>query len=507
MPILKYTGTMQNRTTTLLAILISVLSTTAVCAREQTIVLGDEDGWGSHANLDGLVRVSGRYGSLDLEIMPFRHEMDADTELLLHFDSLPLSDAAGQFAVSAHSPELSFTTNRAGIGSLLVDDATDRVDLVPVGSELFQPGVEWGSFTLEFWLYPVSLTEGDRIVEWSGREGARLDFRDQQFRIDIHDRRVRFSLVNFFSPPDGSAHTVVLEGDSGLIPRRWSHHMLRFSDETALLEYLIDGRTAAVTHISESGGEDGSVFFPRTAGHPSESIQLVSSFTGAIDEFRLLRRFEAESDTPQFHPDGGVFESEVIDLGSPGARLTGISAITDTPAMSDVFIYYRMANTRSETAGGEGDWIPVRADEPAPMNMGRFVQVRAELLPDLRTAASPVLSEIRITFIPDPPPHPPVGLVALPHDGWVEVNWLPVLQEDIRGYLVYYGLQPGRYFGSGGDLGPSPIDVGPATSITLSGLENGRLYYFAVSAYDAAGMHNATELSTEVAVRPARVYR
>jgi Fibronectin type III domain/Concanavalin A-like lectin/glucanases superfamily len=498
---------MRNRTATLLAILISVVSTTVVCAREQTIVLGVEDGWGPDANLNRLIRVRGRYGSEDLEIMPFRHETDADTELLLHFDSLPLSDESGHFVVSAGSPELSSTTNRAGIASLLVDDPSDRVDLFPVGAELFQPGVEWGSFTLEFWLYPVSLTEGDRILEWTGREGARLQFRDQQFRIDIHNRRLRFSLVNFFSPPDESAHSVVLEGDSGLIPRRWSHHMLRFSDETALLEYLVDGRTVAVAHVSESGSEDGSVFFPRTASYPSESIKIASSFTGAIDEFRMVRRFEVESETPRFHPGGGVYESGVIDLGSPGARLTGISAITDTPAMSDVFVYYRMANTRSGTAGIDADWTPVRADEPVPVRMGRFVQLRAELLPDSRVSASPVLSEIRITYIPDPPPNPPVGLEAIPHDGWVELSWLPVLQEDIQGYLVYYGMQPGRYFGSDGDLGPSPIDVGPATSITLSGLENGRLYNFAVSAYDAGGIHSTTELSTEVGARPARVHR
>ncbi len=507
MPILKYTRTMRKRTITLLAILVSLLAPDVVCAREQTIVLGAEDGWESTTLLERLVHVSGRYGSDDLQIMPYRHEIDSDTELLLHFDSLPLTDTAGRFAVSATSPELSFTTSRAGTASLLVDDSADAVEVTPTSSELFEAGVEWGSFTLEFWLYPVTLTQGERIVEWDGREDGHLDFRAQQFLVDIHNRRLRFSLVNFFVPPDGSAYTVTLEGDSGLIPRRWSHHMLRFSDETARLEYLVDGRTVAVTHISESGREDGSVFFPRTAVYPSGMIHIAPSFTGAIDEFRLLRRFEPDPDIPQFHPAGGVYESGVIDLGSPGAMLTGVSAITSTPAMTDVFVYYRMANTRSGATKVDGDWIPVGHDGSFSARVGRFVQLRAELLPDLRTAESPVLSEIHLTYIPDPPPQPPVGLEAVPHDGWVELSWAPALPEDIQGYLVYYGIQPGRYFGSDGDLGPSPINVGQVTAITLSGLDNGTLYYFAVSAYDAAGMHSATVLSAEVAARPARVYR
>lgn len=507
MPILKYTRTMSKRTTTFLAILISFLALEGVCAREQTIVLGADDGWESTTLLERLVRVSGRYGGDDLQIMPYRNEIDSDTELLLHFDSLPLVDAAGLFAVSATSPELSFTTSRAGTASLLVDDQADVVELTPVSSELFESGVEWGSFTLEFWLYPVALTQGERIVEWDGREDGHLDFRAQELLVEIHNRRLRFSLVNFFVPPDGSAYTVTLEGDSGLIPRRWSHHTLRFSAETARLEYLVDGRTVAVTHISESGREDGSVFFPRTSVYPSESIRLVSSFTGAIDEFRLLRRFGPDPDIPQFHPAGGVYESGVIDLGSPGATLTGVFAITQTPAMTDVFLYYRIGNTRTGATSVDGGWMPVGLDEAFPACAGRFVQLRAELLPDLRTVESPVLSEIRLTYVPDPPPQPPVGLDAVPHDGWVELSWAPVLQEDIQGYLVYYGVQPGRYFGSGGDLGPSPIDVGQATAITLYGLDNGTLYYFAVSAYDAAGVHSATELSAEVAARPARVYR
>ena len=66
----------------------------------------------------------------------------------------------------------------------------------------------------------------------------------------------------------------------------------------------------------------------------------------------------------------------------------------------------------------------------------------------------------------------------------MSLEWAPVQDPDIGGYLVYYGDRSGRYFGTGSEQGASPVDVGSATSITLSGLENGTLYFFAVRAYE-----------------------
>ena len=49
----------------------------------------------------------------------------------------------------------------------------------------------------------------------------------------------------------------------------------------------------------------------------------------------------------------------------------------------------------------------------------------------------------------------------------------------LGGYKVYAGTAPGAY--------SQTIDVGNVTSYTLTGLNNGATYYFAVTAYDASG--------------------
>ncbi len=61
---------------------------------------------------------------------------------------------------------------------------------------------------------------------------------------------------------------------------------------------------------------------------------------------------------------------------------------------------------------------------------------------------------------------------------------------DLAGYQLYYGQSSRNY--------QSTIDVGNQTSYTLSGLEAGQTYYFAVTAYDT--FRNESDFSNEVSV-------
>jgi len=77
----------------------------------------------------------------------------------------------------------------------------------------------------------------------------------------------------------------------------------------------------------------------------------------------------------------------------------------------------------------------------------------------------------------------------------------------VRGYLVYYGTSPGNYHGTGAGRGPSPIDAGSATELDLEGLENGRLYFFAVVCYDSTDPPHRSAFSVEVSARPSGARR
>src|SRR5437870_4525381 len=65
---------------------------------------------------------------------------------------------------------------------------------------------------------------------------------------------------------------------------------------------------------------------------------------------------------------------------------------------------------------------------------------------------------------------------ALSSAAQVTLTWDPNTEPDLAGYKLYYGLSSGSY--------PSSVDVGNLTSYTLSGLLEGRTYYFAATAYN-----------------------
>lgn len=72
--------------------------------------------------------------------------------------------------------------------------------------------------------------------------------------------------------------------------------------------------------------------------------------------------------------------------------------------------------------------------------------------------------------------------------GDVIVSWDPNTEADLLGYKIYYGIASRTY--------TDVIDVGNFTSHTISGLQEGIEYFFAVTAYDTA--NNESDFSAEV---------
>ena len=91
---------------------------------------------------------------------------------------------------------------------------------------------------------------------------------------------------------------------------------------------------------------------------------------------------------------------------------------------------------------------------------------------------------------------------AVAGNGSVTVSWNYSVDDTAGGYYLYYGTRPGEYLGRMAIEGESPINVGNTTSYTVTGLENGKIYYFAVAAWSAYDMRVVGNLSKEVFARP-----
>ena len=103
-----------------------------------------------------------------------------------------------------------------------------------------------------------------------------------------------------------------------------------------------------------------------------------------------------------------------------------------------------------------------------------------------------VLHGCATTSLDTPPQGDPVDVVGQIRLSWeaptTRADGTPAI--DIAGFRLHYGLTSGTY--------AFLKTVGSHTSSGVSGLEPGRTYYFAITAYDSAG--NESRLSDEVAI-------
>ncbi|MDR2471228.1 MAG: fibronectin type III domain-containing protein [Treponema sp.] len=492
-------------------------------------------------------------------------ERESAVDLAVSFDEgRPdrFADSRGRYLVGVRGPVQAAAGRwaRYGPGAALFTGETapgDGVRAAPSSAgALFAPGRSVRDFSLEFWVYPNTMENGEQILAWSAADNQRI-------LCEAVRNRLRWTFQHFFSPPEelipgGRAGTdrngpgqarvrprlhITLESRASLVPRTWSHHLIRYNAGTGLLEYLVNGKIENMAYTTGSGGEGGDVFTPRI--NRDGAFVLGGRFSGMLDEFRLYNRavaapgrtaLEQRSRTAlelpelaKFPRGGGRVETRTLDLGergssvlrleASGGRLApgqGRMAVRNNYAGRGNFRFADDSAMQFFIRAGEEPyrfnqipWTPVTPGEAAPPAIrGRYVQVAAAFYPSGDCETSPYLEELRIVYDSNEAPWPPSLVIARALDGAVELSWRPSPDEDVRGYLVFYGTSSGVYYGEGAAGGRSPIDAGSRTSLRIEGLRNGTLYFFAVAAYDGAGprpedFHEGT-FSKEVTARPLR---
>jgi hypothetical protein len=407
---------------------------------------------------------------------------------------------------------------------------------------IFAPGRNLRDFSLEFWLYPLNVENGEQIVNWSAsRSRVQGGYYFQHIRCSVVKNRLTWHFGNFFTAPgEEETRNTALNGTSTVVPKLWSHHLIRFDADTGLLEYLVNGSTEAIAYMTDSGAEGGDVYTP-IIGQGGEFV-LGKGYTGLLDEFRIHNRyagepgreFGVEGSLSKYPPQGGRMETRVFDLGpeagavlrleAQGGRISlgGRSKLNDyaggrTLSFADnSAIQFFMRIGDNPYRWTEADWQAVEAGMAlSPAFQGRYLQIAADLYPSADGETSPYLEELRILYRPNEIPQPPARISAVAQDGAVELSWRSPLGDRPDGYLVYYGTSRGEYFGAGALQGPSPVNVGRRTSLRLEGLDNGTLYYFTVASYkirpgsEGPSREQAFlvgEFSREVTARPLLAY-
>ncbi|MDR2517081.1 MAG: hypothetical protein LBC88_06845 [Spirochaetaceae bacterium] len=524
---------------------------------ERTLIIGGEAGWSAVETRRGVVSSTG-YRPHAVLLLDSSPAEEAGIDLSLSFDEdRPdrFSDAAGHYAIMV-SPRVESVPGsyaRAGSGAALftggpgalVSTAARDVDplvITPVNAgALLARDRRLTDFTLEFWLRPVNMETGGQILYWSAVRAVPDGANEAQWIQCAASRdRLEWTFHNFFaSSRDDRRLGASLTGISPVTPGVWSRHQVRFTAATGSLEYLVNGVTESLVYLTSTGREGAEVYTP-IIGRGSRMV-LGGRYSGFMDEFRFYSGSPADPGAVvdrgageqrrgrKYPPAGGRFETAFLDMGEPGSRVVTIDARAgllrnfldgrrevlpafftpadetgrfDFPDASAIRFFARTADT--PWPGSESVWRPIAPGAALDLR-GRYVQIGVELYPSGDGENTPWLEEIRLVWLANAPPRPPVRINAVAGDGVVELSWSAGVDRHVDGYLVYYGTESGEYFGTAARAGASPINAGKRTSLRIEGLSNGVLYYFTVSAYDSSGTLHAGEFSREVSARPLRM--
>lgn len=495
------------------------------------MVFGGSAGWDDF-RLEGLGEQRAQGGGTELVLTHGEYPAGVPgrpmADLLLHFNVKNYTDILGPWQVGENLTRLSAKTWKLGGGAAAFEGDGSQLTLKPQRGSLFWPGQRWHDFTLEFWLYPGTLDDEAALLEWKGAFKGEAGFVNQTVRVGLRGRKLVYRFDHFFATPDGRTKSLELPALEGLIPRQWAHHLLRFDAATGLLEYAVNGRVGNSVYVTADGHEGSQVFLPYIGPLANNPVTLGRGLNGLLDELRLSPEVVEAPILSEFMPSRGILRSRVLDLGRVGSFVRSIQAKSRLPAGTDLQYFYRMADVkqyqwqagapsqeflaRPPQSGDDTSWIPFTPGETllppdgTPRARGRYLEILVEFLPDGTGKVSPVLSQLTVDFRTNPPPPAPGFVDVVAGNGSLTVRWLPVTQGHIGGYTVFFGTEPGKYLGAISAEGPSPLDAGKGTpvageklvSFRLTGLENGKLYYLAVAAYEKL----APPVSTDPGVAP-----
>ncbi|MBI9107107.1 MAG: hypothetical protein JEZ04_10210 [Spirochaetales bacterium] len=492
--------------TRVLTISLILLSAASVFSEE--LSLGRTDSWSSIAVLENTMILKKDGGRARIVLSDNEYLTSSSTEMLLHFNN-DLLDSSGNYTLRRNTGvTISAADKKMGGGAAVFFGDGEILELIPDENASFAAGGSLSDFTIEFWLNPARLSEGETILRWQAAVDSPNDLLQQEILCAVSGRNLFWQFSNFFLTPELDRTKFILTSGRSLIPKRWHHHMLRYERKTGLLEYIIDGIPEAMTYISRDGRESAEIFSPVLGTAKPSSFMIGQGFIGYLDELRISNSVITEPVLNQYRMNSGIASTEIIDLDYFDSRLLDINSREELPGETRINYFYRISNNYFNPQAQAPSWKQILPGEKLPPGIkGRYLQIMAELFPDGTGKNTPGLIGLNISFNKNLPPLPPSFITGAAGNESAVIRWKPVNDSDIGGYRVYYGDSPGFYFGTGSSNGSSPLDAGKTDNLKIQGLENGKLYYFAVSSYDDAEIPQESIFSTEISVRPSAISR
>lgn len=483
---------------------LGIFCTSNVFSSQKVMTIGGENGWKNLSEMNGVTFGSGRFGYEAVQLITSVSEINDSTDLLVSFDKNEIYDSTGNYKI-IYNNLVPNSEAVKGTGCALSRGLGDGLKLQGGDNALFGKSGMAGSFTLEFWLCPTVAENGENVFSWRSSRNIGRYSEYQMISAVFSNNHLLWDFTNIFAGYKDDV--ITLNGYSTIVPKKWSRHTVSFDEESGILEYMVDGRTEAILYVTDNGHENGSICHPVFGA--KASVDICSEYAGKIDNLRFTRTPTCRDSkdifvtgNEKYKIDGGRFTTEPI-LVSQSAVMEQVDALMNVPQQTEVRLYVRSGDNCYGWTDSYPEWKEILPGEKITGVSGLYFQVSAELLPDGGGSRTPSITELSIKYSEHDEPLPPFIVQAIPGDGCVTLSWNYSVDDTAAGYYVYYGNRSGEYLGRTALEGSSPVKAGNTTSMTLTGLQNGTIYYFAVSAYSKIDGRINGSLSKEVYARPS----
>lgn len=261
---------------------------------------------------------------------------------------------------------------------------------------------------------------------------------------------------------------------------------------TAVTTATITANGTALEHV-ENGKYEASI--PLSEGETLELHVLLGNVTlTASGIMPAAVALDAPASGTAFAPEDTILV-QWASTTDPDRFLLGVSWPSGETTASQRFDVAGNARTFELPAN------EVALDQPVTLNLHAINDgtISGSLAAESHLRLRAVSGNVTV-FVTDgssTPPATPTGLAAVAGDEEVTLTWNANSETDVRGYNIYWGS-------ASGDLNETVFIAAPSTTTTVSGLDNGTTYYFAISAEDWSG--NKSPRSSEVGALPMSHY-
>ena len=381
-----------------------------------------------------------------------------------------------------------------------------KIELQGNKKSVFVPGTVTGSFTINFYIYPMNLSENNVLFKIGSHyyENSNDSICDQSFSAILDAGIFKCQFRNVFNNEKNKPiPELTVTAYQRIMPQEWTNLTITYDSFSGIIRLFINGIENGIVKAA------GESVYPMIFSSVNRCIlNIGTSYIGAMDDFLIKHGAGTEQIERGFPAKGAEVVSQVQKLDDFNIIIKDINFTDYQEDGAEVEYFARFSSSPFDADDTVPCIKPVEWTALTKENLSylknkkaAYFQWKALLLPGINGHKSPHFSGITLEYEKDFPPASPKGVKIAEKDGSILLKWKNNTEQDLKGYKIYYGTKPGIYSCNDAAEGESPIIVDKINNFKLTNLKKNLIYYITITAFDDKNALHESDFSEEVSKR------